>query len=65
MHRIGGLEKQDVTGAVCYDPQNHQHMVRICAAKMAGIAQDIPCKRWKVPTTAGYWSSAGAAPTGP
>jgi 2-oxoglutarate ferredoxin oxidoreductase subunit alpha len=36
-HRIGGLEKQDVTGNVSYDPANHEHMVRIRAAKVAGI----------------------------
>jgi len=36
-HRIGGLEKEDVTGAVSYDPANHEHMVRTRAAKVAGI----------------------------
>jgi 2-oxoglutarate ferredoxin oxidoreductase subunit alpha len=36
-HRIGGLEKQDITGAVSYDPANHEHMVRTRAAKIAGI----------------------------
>jgi 2-oxoglutarate ferredoxin oxidoreductase subunit alpha len=36
-HRIGGLEKQDVTGNVSYDPANHEHMVRTRAAKIAGI----------------------------
>jgi len=36
-HRIGGLEKQDLTGGVSYDPQNHEHMVRTRAAKVAGI----------------------------
>lgn len=36
-HRIGGLEKQDVTGNVSYDPGNHEHMVKIRAAKVAGI----------------------------
>lgn len=36
-HRIGGLEKQDVTGDVCYDPANHEHMTRVRAAKVAGI----------------------------
>lgn len=41
-HRIGGLEKQDVTGNINYEPLNHEHMVRIRAAKVAGIAQDIP-----------------------
>ncbi len=41
-HRIGGLEKQDVTGNVSYDPFNHDKMVRLRAAKVAGIAQNIP-----------------------
>jgi 2-oxoglutarate ferredoxin oxidoreductase subunit alpha len=36
-HRIGGLEKQDITGNVSYDPANHEHMVRLRAAKVAGI----------------------------
>jgi 2-oxoglutarate ferredoxin oxidoreductase subunit alpha len=37
-HRIGGIEKQDITGSVSYDPANHEHMVRTRAAKVAGIA---------------------------
>jgi 2-oxoglutarate ferredoxin oxidoreductase subunit alpha len=41
-HRIGGLEKQDVTGNVSYDPDNHDRMVRLRAQKVAGIAGDIP-----------------------
>jgi 2-oxoglutarate/2-oxoacid ferredoxin oxidoreductase subunit alpha len=41
-HRIGGLEKQDETGNVSYDPENHDLMVRLRAAKVAGIASDIP-----------------------
>ena len=41
-HRIGGLEKEDVTGNVSYDPDNHDHMVRLRAQKVAGIAPDIP-----------------------
>jgi 2-oxoglutarate ferredoxin oxidoreductase subunit alpha len=41
-HRIGGLEKEDVTGNVSYDPQNHDHMVRLRAEKVARIANDIP-----------------------
>src|SRR6185503_8682289 len=41
-HRIGGLEKQDITGNVSYDPDNHDLMVRLRAQKVAGIAQDIP-----------------------
>jgi 2-oxoglutarate ferredoxin oxidoreductase subunit alpha len=41
-HRVGGLEKQDVTGNVNYEPLNHEKMVRIRAAKVETIAQDIP-----------------------
>jgi 2-oxoglutarate ferredoxin oxidoreductase subunit alpha len=41
-HRIGGLEKEDVSGNVCYDPANHQHMVNTRAKKIANIAQEIP-----------------------
>jgi 2-oxoglutarate ferredoxin oxidoreductase subunit alpha len=41
-HRIGGLEKADVTGNVSYDPDNHDYMVRIRAQKVANIASDIP-----------------------
>jgi len=41
-HRVGGLEKADGTGNVSYDPDNHDHMVRIRAQKVAGIAGDIP-----------------------
>jgi 2-oxoglutarate ferredoxin oxidoreductase subunit alpha len=42
MHRIGGLEKQDVTGNVSYDPINHQHMTDTRAKKVALVADDIP-----------------------
>ncbi len=41
-HRIGGIEKQDVTGNVNYEPLNHEKMVRLRAAKVEGVAQDIP-----------------------
>ncbi|MGH3102542.1 MAG: 2-oxoacid:acceptor oxidoreductase subunit alpha [Gaiellaceae bacterium] len=41
-HRIGGLEKQDATGNVSYDPDNHDLMTRLRAQKVAGIAADIP-----------------------
>ncbi len=40
-HRIGGLEKADVTGNVSYDPENHHRMQQYRAAKVAGIARDI------------------------
>ena len=36
-HRIGGLEKQDVTGAISYDSANHGRMTALRAAKVAGI----------------------------
>jgi 2-oxoglutarate/2-oxoacid ferredoxin oxidoreductase subunit alpha len=41
-HRIGGLEKQDPTGNINYEPLNHEKMVRVRAAKVAAVAQDIP-----------------------
>ena len=41
-HRIGGLEKADGSGNVSYDPANHERMVRLRAAKVAGIARDVP-----------------------
>ncbi len=42
MHRIGGLEKQDITGNVSYDPANHEHMVHTRAKKVANVARIIP-----------------------
>jgi 2-oxoglutarate ferredoxin oxidoreductase subunit alpha len=41
-HRIGGLEKKDVTGEVCYEPQNHQLMCELRQAKIRKIAETIP-----------------------
>lgn len=41
-HRLGGLEKQHITGAVSYDPENHDFMVRLRQNKIDGIADDIP-----------------------
>jgi 2-oxoglutarate ferredoxin oxidoreductase subunit alpha len=41
-HRIGGLEKADVSGNVSYDPENHHRMQLLRAEKVAGIARDIP-----------------------
>ncbi len=40
-HRIGGLEKEDVTGNISYDPDNHQHMVKTRQAKVDKIANYI------------------------
>ena len=41
-HRVGGLEKQDVTGNVNYDPDNHEHMIELRAEKIRRITADIP-----------------------
>ena len=41
-HRIGGIEKQDVTGNISYEPDNHDHMVRLRAEKVRRVAQEIP-----------------------
>jgi 2-oxoglutarate ferredoxin oxidoreductase subunit alpha len=41
MHRIGGIEKEDGTGNISYQPQNHDHMVRIRAEKVARVANDL------------------------
>ena len=41
-HRIGGIEKQDGTGNISYDPENHERMVHLRAAKVAAVAADIP-----------------------
>jgi 2-oxoglutarate ferredoxin oxidoreductase subunit alpha len=41
-HRIGGLEKEDVSGNVSYDPANHEHMIHTRAQKIANIANEIP-----------------------
>ncbi len=41
-HRVGGLEKQDITGNISYDSENHQHMVKTRQAKVDMIADYIP-----------------------
>ena len=50
-HRIGGLEKEDGTGNVSYDPENHQKMVELREAKVAGITREIdPTELYGDPT---------------
>ncbi len=44
-HRIGGLEKDFLTGAISHDAQNHERMCKVRTAKVAGIAKDIPPSR--------------------
>ena len=69
MHRVGGLEKEDGTGNVSYDAENHDFMTRIRAAKIAGIASDIPPvdlddedgAEFLVVTWGGTWGAAKAA----
>ncbi len=51
MHRIGGLEKQDITGNVNYEPANHEHMVNLRARKVAQIANDIPAQAVEGPSS--------------
>jgi 2-oxoglutarate ferredoxin oxidoreductase subunit alpha len=41
-HRLGGLEKQEETGNVNYEPLNHERMVRLRAAKVEAVGQDVP-----------------------
>ena len=52
-HRIGGIEKQDITGNVSYDPDNHQHMVNTRQAKVDMIADYIPLQQLDSGTATG------------
>ncbi len=67
-HRVGGLEKAEVTGNVSYDPDNHEAMVRARAAKVAGISRDIPAVEVDDPDGARVlvigWGSTYGAITG-
>lgn len=46
-HRIGGLEKDDCTGCVSHNPQNHELMVQIRQEKVTRVAKDIPLQKVK------------------
>ena len=65
-HRIGGLERQDGTGAISYDGENHERMVEIRRAKVAGIARALPPLEVDDPTgdaellVLGWGSTAGS-----
>jgi 2-oxoglutarate ferredoxin oxidoreductase subunit alpha len=68
-HRIGGLEKQDVTGNVSYDPENHQRMTDLRAQKVARIADTLPDLEVEGDPEGGKllvlgWGSTGGAITG-
>jgi 2-oxoglutarate ferredoxin oxidoreductase subunit alpha len=67
-HRIGGLEKQDVTGVVSHDPANHQKMTELRQEKINRIAEDIPLLEIDGPDhgdllVLGWGSSYGAIKT--
>lgn len=67
-HRIGGLEKEDVTGNVSYDPDNHEHMTWVRMNKVAKIVDDIPepqvCGADKGRVLVVGWGSTKGAITG-
>ncbi len=52
-HRIGGIEKEWDTGNISYDPENHQRMVKVRAAKVAKIADSIPLQELNNGTATG------------
>ncbi|HKI80932.1 MAG TPA: 2-oxoacid:acceptor oxidoreductase subunit alpha, partial [Pseudodesulfovibrio sp.] len=64
-HRIGGLEKDHLTGNVSYDPANHEEMIQLRARKVAGMVQDVPDLQIEGPADAellilGWGSTYGA-----
>jgi 2-oxoglutarate ferredoxin oxidoreductase subunit alpha len=64
-HRIGGLEKEYLTGNVSYAPTNHEQMIRVRARKIAGIVREIPPLQVFGPTSGdllvlGWGSTYGA-----
>lgn len=67
-HRIGGLEKQEITGNLTYEPQNHEKMTKIREAKIQGIAGKLPRQKVIGATTGkllvvGWGSTHGAINT--
>ena len=63
-HRIGGLEKDSVTGNVNYDPENHQLMVDTRAAKVMGIQDSIPTPEVNGPDSGDLLVVAWGSPYG-
>ncbi len=59
MHRIGGIEKSYATGHISYDPANHQKMTEVRAAKINGIAKDIPLQTVEDGTEGGRLAVVG------
>ncbi|GIW51205.1 MAG: 2-oxoglutarate ferredoxin oxidoreductase subunit alpha [Gemmatimonadales bacterium] len=58
-HRIGGIEKDYDTGHISYDPENHHRMTKARAAKIAGIANDIPLQRVSIGEDRGRMAVVG------
>ncbi len=58
-HRIGGIERDSQTGHICYDPDNHQHMTEMRAAKIRGIANDIPLQEVTLGSASGELAVVG------
>ncbi|MFQ6018836.1 MAG: 2-oxoglutarate ferredoxin oxidoreductase subunit alpha, partial [Kiloniellaceae bacterium] len=58
-HRIGGLEKDADSGHISYDPANHHRMTELRAAKIAGIADEIPAQGVEQGPDAGHLAVVG------
>jgi 2-oxoglutarate ferredoxin oxidoreductase subunit alpha len=59
VHRIGGIERSYDSGHISYDPENHEKMTKTRAAKIAGIANDIPEQRVALGDDAGKLAIVG------
>ncbi len=59
MHRIGGIERSYDTGHISYDPENHHKMTKVRAAKIDGIAKDIPEQTVELGETSGKLAVVG------
>ena len=67
-YRVGGLEKADITGAVSYDPENHERMTKLRAEKVARVVKEIPPTKIHGPAegdllVVGWGSTYGAIKT--
>src|SRR6201993_4365684 len=62
-HRIGGLEKSDITGNISYDAANHERMTELRAAKVAGIVDEVPPLEVDAPPGQARLLGLGWAPT--
>ncbi len=59
MHRIGGIERSYDTGHISYDPDNHHRMTKVRAAKIDGIANDIPEQQVELGNASGKLAVVG------